>query len=75
VGTLAFVPSSLVPFVVAVATACETMLGLLLITGVWRRPVALAASALLAMFAIAMALSAGIKSPLDYSALLLARER
>ena len=46
----------------------------------WRRPVALAASLLLGLFAIAMALSAGVKSPLDYSvfsasaaALLLAR--
>jgi putative oxidoreductase len=78
---LAFAPAALVPVLVGAATACELALGILLIAGVWRRPVALAASGLLAMFAIAMAVSAGIKSPLDYSvfsasagALLLARE-
>jgi len=79
---LAFAPSSLVPLLVGVATVAETTLGILLLAGLWRRPVALAASLLLALFAIAMALSAGVKSPLDYSvfsasaaALLLARER
>lgn len=79
---LAFVPGALVPPLVVLATICETTLGILLVAGVWRRPVALAAAALLAMFAIAMALSAGIKSPLDYSvfsasaaALLLSRGR
>jgi len=79
---LAFMPPSLVPLLVGAATLAETTLGLLLLAGVWRRPVALAASLLLALFALAMALSAGIKSPLDYSvfsasaaALLLARER
>jgi uncharacterized membrane protein YphA (DoxX/SURF4 family) len=71
-----------VSLLVGVATITETTLGILLLAGVWRRPVALAASLLLALFAIAMAVSAGIKSPLDYSvfsasaaALLLARER
>ncbi|RPH64106.1 MAG: DoxX family protein, partial [Myxococcaceae bacterium] len=39
----------------------------LLVLGVWRRPVALASAALLLIFALAMALSLGIKSPLDYS--------
>ena len=79
---LAFVPHAVVPVLVGAATLAETTLGILLIAGVWRRPVALAASLLLALFGIAMALSAGIKSPLDYSvfsasaaALLLARER
>ena len=64
---LAFVPSSLVPVLLVAATIAETTLGILLLAGVWRRPVALAASLLLALFAISMALSAGIKSPLDYS--------
>jgi putative oxidoreductase len=64
------------------ATICELALGTLLIAGAWRRAVGLAAAVLLAMFGLAMGLSAGIKSPLDYSvfsasaaALLLARER
>lgn len=79
---LAFAPAALVPWLVGAATVCELALGILLIAGPWRRAVGLAAAALLAMFAIAMGLSAGIKSPLDYSvftasaaALLLARER
>jgi len=62
------------------ATTAELSIGLLLIAGVWPRKVAFAAAGLLACFAISMALSAGLKSPFDYSvfsasacALLLAR--
>jgi putative oxidoreductase len=42
-------------------------LGVLLILGVWPRWVALGSAVLLALFGIAMAISFGIKSPLDYS--------
>lgn len=66
---LAFVPSAVVPALLRLATIAELALGALLIAGVWRRPVALAASALLAVFAVGMALSSGLKSPLDYSVL------
>jgi uncharacterized membrane protein YphA (DoxX/SURF4 family) len=63
----AFMPRATVPFLAWAATAAELGLGLLLVLGVWRRPVALASAALLLIFALAMALSLGIKSPLDYS--------
>lgn len=77
---LAFVPAFAVKPLLVIATICELALGLLLLAGVWLRQVGIAAAALLATFAIAMAVSAGVKSPLDYSvfsasaaALLLAR--
>jgi len=63
----AFMPGATVPFLAWTATAAEMCLGLLLVLGVWRRPVALASAALLLIFGLAMALSLGIKSPLDYS--------
>jgi uncharacterized membrane protein YphA (DoxX/SURF4 family) len=63
----AFMPRASIPFLAWTATAAELGLGLLLVLGVWRRPVALASAALLLIFGLAMALSLGIKSPLDYS--------
>ena len=77
---LSFVPSAAIPFCAVAATVAETTLGLLLIAGVARRRTALSSAALLATFGVCMAISFGIKSPLDYSvfsasagALLLAR--
>jgi putative oxidoreductase len=49
------------------ATAAEFVLGIALILGVWLRWVALGSALLLALFGIAMAISFGIRSPLDYS--------
>lgn len=66
---LAFVPAFAVKPILVVATLLEAVLGFLLLVGIWPRMVGAAAAVLLAMFAIAMALSAGIKSPLDYSVL------
>ena len=63
----AFMPRSSIPLLAWAATAAELGLGVLLVLGVWRRPVALAAAALLLIFGLAMALSLGIKSSLDYS--------
>lgn len=63
----AFMPRPTIPFLAWAATAAELGLGALLVLGVWRRPVALASAALLLIFGLAMALSLGIKSPLDYS--------
>lgn len=63
----AFLPASCAPVLAVIATIAELALGLALIGGVWPRAVALASAALLAVFGAAMALSAGIKSPLDYS--------
>ena len=77
---LSFVPSAAIPFCAVAATVAETTLGLLLLAGVARRRTALASAELLGTFAVCMAISFGVKSPLDYSvfsasegALLLAR--
>jgi uncharacterized membrane protein YphA (DoxX/SURF4 family) len=64
---LSFVPAFAVKPMLVMATLAEGTLGVLLLIGAWPRAVGLAAAALLAVFAISMALSAGIKSPLDYS--------
>jgi uncharacterized membrane protein YphA (DoxX/SURF4 family) len=78
----AFLPASTHLFLAWAATVAELLLGLALVLGVWPRQVALASAVLLALFGTAMALSFGLKSPLDYSvfsasagALLLARAR
>jgi len=62
-----FLPRATIPYVAAVATVCETALGTLLILGLWPRWVSLASAALLAMFGTAMAISFGLKCPMDYS--------
>ena len=62
-----FVPAVLAPTLAVIATAAEFMLGVALILGVFRRPVAWASALLLALFAGAMTLSFGIKAPLNYS--------
>lgn len=76
----AFMPAWTIPFLAAAATAAELVLGLFLLAAVWPRATALASAGLLLLFGTAMAISAGLKSPLDYSvfsaagaALLLAR--
>jgi putative oxidoreductase len=62
-----FMPAFTIPFLAWSATAAELVLGIALILGVWPRWVALGSAALLALFGITMAISFGIKSPLDYS--------
>jgi len=64
---LAFMPPASVPYLAGAATICETSLGILLILGLWPRWVSLASTGLLAMFATSMAISQGLKEPLDYS--------
>jgi uncharacterized membrane protein YphA (DoxX/SURF4 family) len=75
-----FVPPAVMPALAWTATIVETTLGVLLIAGLAVRWAAVGSAVLLAWFATAMALTAGLKSPLDYSvfsasagALLLAR--
>lgn len=63
----AFMPASTIPFLAWAATVAEFSLGVLLILGIWPRWVALASALLLVLFGTAMAISFGIKSPLDYS--------
>ena len=62
-----FMPASAIPFLAWAATVAETSLGIGLILGLWPRWVALGAALLLGMFGIAMAISFGVKSPMDYS--------
>lgn len=62
-----FMPGFSIPFLAWAATACELSFGIALIIGVWTRWVALGSAALLFLFGTAMAISFGIKSPLDYS--------
>jgi putative oxidoreductase len=62
-----FMPASTIPFLAWAATAAEFFLGVALISGIWPRWTALASALLLVLFGIAMAISFGTKSPLDYS--------
>jgi putative oxidoreductase len=62
-----FMPQSLMPLLAWAATLVETSLGLALIAGIGLRWAALGSALLLAWFGTAMALTAGLKSPLDYS--------
>lgn len=62
-----FMPAFIIPFLAWTATAAELFLGGMLILGVSLRWVAFASALLLALFGIAMTISSGVKSPLDYS--------
>src|SRR6202042_1875028 len=62
-----FMPAFSIPYLAWAATVAELSLGVLLILGLWPRWAALGSAVLLALFGIAMAISFGIKSPMDYS--------
>jgi len=62
-----FMPAATIPFLAWAATAAELSLGILLVLGLWPRWVALASALLLLLFGTAMAVSFGIKAPMDYS--------
>jgi uncharacterized membrane protein YphA (DoxX/SURF4 family) len=62
-----FMPPATIAFLAWAATAAELFLGIALLLGIWPRWVAIGSALLLALFVIAMAISFGIKSPLDYS--------
>lgn len=62
-----FMPAATIPFLAWGATVAEISLGLALIAGFRLRWVAIGSAALLALFGTAMAISSGLKSPLDYS--------
>jgi uncharacterized membrane protein YphA (DoxX/SURF4 family) len=66
---LSFLPRSTIPFLAVAATIIEIALGVLLLAGAALRWTALASAMLLATFAACMAVSFGLKSPLDYSVL------
>lgn len=63
----AFMPAVTIPYLARAATVLELGLGIALIVGVQLRWVARGAALLLALFGTAMAVSSGVKSPLDYS--------
>ena len=62
-----FMPAATIPFLAWAATVAEFALGILLLSGLWPRWTALGSALLLAIFGTAMAISMGIKAPLDYS--------
>lgn len=62
-----FMPAFTIPFLGWAATAAELFFGVALILGIWPRWVGLGSAVLLVVFGIAMAISFGIKSPMDYS--------
>jgi putative oxidoreductase len=62
-----FMPAFSIPFLAWAATMAELSLGIALILGLWLRWIAGGAAILLFLFGTAMAVSFGIKSPLDYS--------
>ncbi len=62
-----FMPASSIPFLAWAATIAELVLGIFLVLGLWLRWTALASALLLILFGGAMAISFGLKSPLDYS--------
>ena len=63
----AFLPVAWAPVVAVLATVAESSIGLALVLGFRVRWASFAAAALLFVFATAMAVSLGPKSPLDYS--------
>lgn len=62
-----FMPNATIPLIAWCATVAESILGVALIAGIQIRRAALGSAVLLALFATAMAVSFGLKSPLDYS--------
>src|SRR5437762_8585396 len=63
----AFMPAFTIPFLAWAATVAELVLGIALISGIWLRWAAVGSALLLVLFGTAMAISFGLKSPLDYS--------
>ena len=62
-----FMPAWTIPFLAWAATAAELSFGLALVLGIWLRWAAFGSAVLLVLFGVAMAISFGVKSPLDYS--------
>jgi uncharacterized membrane protein YphA (DoxX/SURF4 family) len=62
-----FLPLPLISLLAVVATIAEIVFGLLLLVGKWTKISALASGLLTFLFAVSMAISFGIVSPLSYS--------
>jgi putative oxidoreductase len=65
--TMSFLPPAVVPVLAILATICEGLFGLLLLIGYRTRLAAVGSGILSLLFAISMAISFGIESPLGYS--------
>lgn len=64
---MSFLPAELVSLFAIVATIAEIVFGVLLLLGKWTRVAAFGSGILAFLFAIAMAISFGVVSPLSYS--------
>jgi uncharacterized membrane protein YphA (DoxX/SURF4 family) len=64
---MSFLPTSLADILAAIATGAEIILGALLIVGFLTRQAACAGGMLALLFAVSMAISFGIISPMSYS--------
>jgi hypothetical protein len=62
-----FLPAWMIPGLAVVATAAETLFGILLVLGWKTRTTALLSGVLLATFALTMTMALGVKAPLDLS--------
>jgi uncharacterized membrane protein YphA (DoxX/SURF4 family) len=60
-------PAATIPFLAWAATAAELTFGIALVVGFRVRWAALGSAVLLTLFGAAMAVSFGVKEPLDYS--------
>jgi uncharacterized membrane protein YphA (DoxX/SURF4 family) len=62
-----YAPAGLIPALGIIATAAETLFGLLLIVGWHTRAIAALSGLLLLVFGVSMALGLGVKAPLNYT--------
>jgi uncharacterized membrane protein YphA (DoxX/SURF4 family) len=62
-----FLPAATIPALAVVATAAETLFGLLLVLGWKTRITALLSGVLLIAFALTMTMALGVKAPLNFS--------
>jgi putative oxidoreductase len=64
---MSFLPAGMIPFFAILATIGEFSFGLLLVLGLFTRLAAIGSGLLSFLFAVSMAVSFGIESPLGYS--------
>lgn len=64
---MSFLPAGIIPVLAVAATVGEAVFGLLILTGLFTRIAAIGSGILSFCFALAMAISFGIESPLGYS--------
>ena len=62
-----FLPVAMIPALAIIATAAETLFGLLLVLGWKTRILALLSGVLLTSFALTMTMTLGVKAPLNFS--------